>query len=152
MKGSTIENHVSGFFIKSSTFIQRFIIKLVGVFGVMSPYLASHVLNLIMHSTHNSLESSHIFLSSSSLFFLFFLFLSSLFPFFSSLFSSLLSFFSPLFPFFSSLFLTHESLLSHLWEIKGNCSLKHVDICHMRDKCLATCEKGTSPYACGTHA
>ena len=32
----------------------KFIIKYVGVFCVVSPYLASHVLNLILHPTHNS--------------------------------------------------------------------------------------------------
>ena len=33
---------------------QRFLIKSIGVFGVVSPYLTSHVLNLILHLTHNS--------------------------------------------------------------------------------------------------
>ena len=57
MKGSAIENHVSEFFIKSPTFFQRFIIKYVWVFGVMSPYLASHVLNLILHPTHKGINN-----------------------------------------------------------------------------------------------
>jgi hypothetical protein len=54
MKGSAIENNVSEFFMKFPSFFQRFIIKSVGIFGVVSPYLVSHVLNLIMHSTYNS--------------------------------------------------------------------------------------------------
>jgi hypothetical protein len=56
MKGSAFEIHVSEFFIKSPTFsfFQRFIIKYVGVFGVVSPYLASHALILNLHPTHNS--------------------------------------------------------------------------------------------------
>jgi hypothetical protein len=37
MKGSAIENHVSRFFIKFPTFFQKFIIKFIGVFGVVSP-------------------------------------------------------------------------------------------------------------------
>jgi hypothetical protein len=115
MKGSTIENHVSGFFIKSLTFFQRFIIKPVGVFGVVSPYLASHVLNLILHSTHNSFESSHIF---SFFFFSYF----SLLP---------LSFFSLSFLFFSFLF-SLSSLLSFLSSL--------LSFSRMR-ACSHTCEK-----------
>jgi hypothetical protein len=56
MNGSAIENYVNGFFIVTFSFFifQRFIVKFVGVLGVVSPYLASYVLNLILHSTHNS--------------------------------------------------------------------------------------------------
>jgi hypothetical protein len=55
MKGSAIENHVSGFFIKFPTFCFKiFIIKSFGAFGDVSSYLASYVLYLIMYSTHNS--------------------------------------------------------------------------------------------------
>jgi hypothetical protein len=63
MEGSAIENHVSGSFIKSPTFFQRFIIKFVGVFGVVSHYLASHVLNLILHPTQNSYNGGKKYIS-----------------------------------------------------------------------------------------
>ena len=63
MKGSATQNHVSGFFIKSPTFLLRFIIKSIGVFGFVSPYLALHVLNLIMHSTYNSYNGGKKYLS-----------------------------------------------------------------------------------------
>jgi hypothetical protein len=63
MKGSAIENHVSGLFIKPPTFFQKFIVKYIGVFVVVSPYLASHVLNLILHSTHNSYNRGKKYLS-----------------------------------------------------------------------------------------
>jgi hypothetical protein len=63
MKGSAIKNHVSGFFIKSPTFFQRFIIKYVGIFGVVPPYLALHALILNPHPTHNRYNEGKKYLS-----------------------------------------------------------------------------------------
>jgi hypothetical protein len=59
MKGSAFEIHVSKFFIKSLTFcFLKIYNKSVGVFGVVSPYLASHVFNLILPSIYNSYKQS----------------------------------------------------------------------------------------------
>jgi hypothetical protein len=63
MKESAIENHVSGFFIKSPTFFQRFIIKYDGVFGVVSPYLELHDFILNPNPTHNSYNGGEKYLS-----------------------------------------------------------------------------------------
>jgi hypothetical protein len=42
MKGNAIQNHVNGFFIKSPIFFKKFIIKSIGVIGVVSLYLSLH--------------------------------------------------------------------------------------------------------------
>jgi hypothetical protein len=63
-KESAIENYVSGFFIKSPTFFPKIYNKICwGVFSVVSPYLALHVLNLILHLTHNSYNEGKKYLS-----------------------------------------------------------------------------------------
>jgi hypothetical protein len=103
----------------------------------VSPYLASHALNLILHPTHNSLEFSYFS-------FLFFSFLSPFPSFFLfSLFFSL--FFSPLFLSFLSLPFSFSSILSFSRSLavvtNGQQKLPYIvtQPSRMLDKCPTIC-------------
>jgi hypothetical protein len=64
IKGSAIENHVSEFFIKSPIFcFTKIYNKSSGVFGIVSPYLTSHILNFILYSTYNSYNGGKKYLN-----------------------------------------------------------------------------------------
>jgi hypothetical protein len=49
--------------MKSAIFFQRFMVKSVGIFSVVYPYLALNALILIMHLTHNSYNGGKKYLS-----------------------------------------------------------------------------------------